>query len=320
MVVGASTKHNQLAMEYLENALLILFPICVVFIFVIARLIAATSTKPVSSIISTAKQISKDNLSLRVPLPSNKDELYTLSITINSLLDRLESQILQAKQFSSDASHELRTPLSVIKGSLEILIRKPRTPEQYHHKIDYILQQTSRLERLVDQFLLISRVDNHSLELQKSYFSLKDVLLRSQQRFEVFLNEKNIEVDLQGVEDKYLDNYKDLVDVIVDNLFSNSIKYSNYNAKIKVSSYWQDQKYLLCFSDNGIGMSQQELRWAQQRFYRSNNYDLSQNVSGSGLGLHIVTQLSRVCGFTLEIQSQKDQGTQIYLSLEPVSH
>ncbi|MHC5202770.1 sensor histidine kinase [Myroides sp. LJL119] len=317
MVVGASTKHNQLAMEYLKSALVVLFPFSVIFIFIVARLIASTSTKPVSSIISTTKQISKDNLSLRVPLPENQDELYQLCISINSLVDRLEGQILQAKQFSSDASHELRTPLAVIKGSLEILMRKPRSIQEYQTKIQYVLNQTQRLERLVEQFLLISRVENNSLELQSSSFELKHEILKAKERFQVFLDEKNIQVDIKNISQEHICNYQDLFAIILDNLFSNAIKYSKNDSLISIELLYKGPLMLLCFSDSGIGMSPEQLKWAQQRFYRAHKENWVADSSGSGLGLHIVTQLAIMCGFKLEIYSQKQVGTQIYLQLEP---
>ena len=145
LVVGISTKHNQLALDYLQKALLLIFPISLIIIFLLARFIASQSIEPVFNVIYTAQAISENNLSERIILPKNKDELYQLSTTINSLLDRLEFQIIKAKQFSSDASHELRTPLAVIKGTLEILIRRERTTEEYNEKINYTLKQVNRL-------------------------------------------------------------------------------------------------------------------------------------------------------------------------------
>ena len=150
IVVGVSTKHNQLALEYLQTALLIIFPISVIIIFLLARFIASKSIKPVFNVIETAQAITENNLTERINLPENKDELYQLSLTINSLLDRLEFQIIKAKQFSADASHELRTPLAIIKGTLEILIRRERSKEEYNEKINYTLKQVDRLYNLVE--------------------------------------------------------------------------------------------------------------------------------------------------------------------------
>ncbi|MFY7810483.1 MAG: histidine kinase dimerization/phospho-acceptor domain-containing protein, partial [Flavobacterium sp.] len=92
----------------------------------------------------------QNNFSARIPLPVNKDELYYLSSTINSLLTRIETAIAREKQFTTDASHELRTPLAVIKGTLEVLIRKPRTSFEYQEKIIYCIKEIDTINQLID--------------------------------------------------------------------------------------------------------------------------------------------------------------------------
>src|SRR5690606_8661362 len=102
------------------------------------------------------------NLSGRIPLPFNKDELYTLSKTINALLSRIENALEREKQFTSDASHELRTPLAVIKGTLEVLKRKPRSREEYEENIDFCLTELDRINSTVDQLLLLARFESQT--------------------------------------------------------------------------------------------------------------------------------------------------------------
>jgi len=78
---------------------------------------------------------------LSIPLHCNKDELYYLSETINSLLNRIQNAIEREKKFTSDASHELRTPLAIIKGTLEVLIRKPREKQEYEDKVNFCIRE-----------------------------------------------------------------------------------------------------------------------------------------------------------------------------------
>ena len=106
-----------------------------------------------TSLIRTASGINDSNINTRLPLPENEDELYQLAKTINELLGRIETSIQQQKQFTADASHEIRTPLAAIRGTLEILLRKKREPEQYEEKIKEVIGQTDRLNQLLDQLL-----------------------------------------------------------------------------------------------------------------------------------------------------------------------
>lgn len=313
LVVGISTKHNQLALDYLQKALLLIFPISLIIIFLLARFIAAKSIKPVFNVIHTAQSISENNLSERIILPKNKDELYQLSTTINSLLDRLEFQIIKAKQFSSDASHELRTPLAVIKGTLEILIRRERTTEEYNEKINYTLKQVNRLYNLVEQFLLLSRVENNSLQLTSSDFDIKNEVLSSIDRFQILLDEKQIEVNTTELSSQSLSNYKEFIEIIIDNILSNSIKYVHLKGEITISSVTENNLYHLIFEDNGIGMSEDDLKFVQDRYFRIQDESML-NVSGYGLGLNIATKLAQLTNAKINITSTQGKGTKIVLT------
>lgn len=313
LVVGISTKHNQLALDYLRTALLFIFPISLIIIFLLARFIASKSIKPLFNVIHTAQSISENNLSERIILPRNKDELYQLSTTINSLLDRLEFQIIKAKQFSSDASHELRTPLAVIKGTLEILIRRERTTEEYNEKINYTLKQVNRLYNLVEQFLLLSRVENNSLQLTSSDFDIKNEVLSSIERFQILLDEKQIEVNTTELSSQNLTNYKEFIEIIIDNILSNAIKYVHLNGEITISSVTENNLYHLIFEDNGIGMSEDDLKFVQDRYFRIQDESML-NVSGYGLGLNIATKLAQLTNAKINITSTQGKGTKIVLT------
>src|SRR5690606_25117343 len=81
-----------------------------------------------------------------------------LTRSINDLLTRLEQSLTREKQFTSDASHELRTPLAVMQGTLEVLIRKPRTSEEYVEKVKMALSSIDRMSEMIDQLLSLARV------------------------------------------------------------------------------------------------------------------------------------------------------------------
>jgi signal transduction histidine kinase len=146
-------------------------------LFFIARLIAGRSIKPVVAITETSSMITRDNLTDRIVLPQNKDELYVLSKTINDLLDRIENAVEREKQFTSDASHELRTPLAILKGTLEVLVRKPRNQSEYEEKIGFCVKEIDRLNQLVDELLLLARFENQKLNAKNEDVYLNALVL-----------------------------------------------------------------------------------------------------------------------------------------------
>ncbi|CAM2751135.1 histidine kinase dimerization/phospho-acceptor domain-containing protein [Weeksella virosa] len=273
VVIGVSPKHHELALDYLRLVLLILFPVSVLVILISARWIAAKAIRPVFDIIDTAQSISESTLSQRVPLPTRKDELYQLAKTINSLLDRLEYQIIKAKQFSADASHELRTPLTIIKGTLGILIRRKRTQEEYQDKINYTLKQIDRLDALVEQFLLLSRVENNSLQLKKTNFDLKVEVLHTLERFDLLLHEKQITTKINQLHSFTTENYREFIEIILDNILSNAIKYTSPKGQITLSSKQEENTYILSIKDNGIGMKSEDVLRIENRHFRSDDVE-----------------------------------------------
>ncbi len=116
--------------------------------------------------------------------------MHVLSLTINNLLDRIESAIEREKQFTSDASHELRTPLAIIKGTLEVLIRKPRDQKEYEEKILFCVSEVDRLNKLVDELLLLARFENQKQSLFIENTSLSVIILDVLARFAAKIQQK----------------------------------------------------------------------------------------------------------------------------------
>jgi signal transduction histidine kinase len=168
-----SLENASIVLQNLWEILIVAYPLILIILFLIARFIAGRSIKPINAIIETSNIITKDNLKSRIELPRKKDELHVLSKTINNLLDRIETAVEREKQFTSDASHELRTPLTVIKGTLEVLVRKPRSPEEYQEKINFCVAEVNRLNYLADQLLLLARFENQKqiLKLDRPYLN-----------------------------------------------------------------------------------------------------------------------------------------------------
>ena len=314
LIIAMSLEGASIVLQNLEEILIIAYPLILIVLFFIARFIAGRSIKPISSIIKTSNIITKDNLTSRIPLPQNKDELFVLSQTINNLLDRIETAIEREKQFTSDASHELRTPLTVIKGTLEVLIRKPRNPAEYEEKINFCVKEVNRLNHLVDQLLLLARFENQTQTLKLENVYLNALFLDTIARYSSSIQAKKINVLTEFSQDFYLktDNY--LFSIIINNLISNAVKYSNSNDDLTVKIINNGVKVECYIIDSGIGIPAEDLERIFNPFYRSKSSDHPE-IKGTGLGLSIVKKLCSLLGITISITSQEDVGTKVILSL-----
>lgn len=312
LVVAMSTEDSKLVLYNLLQILIFAYPLILLILFVIARLIAGRSIKPINAIIKTSNIISKDNLKSRISMPENRDELYILSQTINNLLDRIESTIEREKQFTSDASHELRTPLTVIKGTLEVLIRKPRDENEYRNKINFCINEVDRLNHLVNQLLLLARFEDQKQSIKIENTHLNALILDSISRFSNKISLKKIRISSKFNKEYYIQSDGYLLTIIINNLISNALKYSKDNSNITIEIK-EDNGSLECLiTDFGIGIPPKDLEKIFDQFYRSKSIEQSE-IKGSGLGLSIVKRLCTLLNINIEIRSEYSIGTTVKL-------
>lgn len=312
LLVAMSIEDSKMVLYNLLKILIFAYPLILLILFVIARLIAGRSIKPISAIINTSNVITKDNLKSRIPLPQNRDELYVLSQTINNLLNRIESTIEREKQFTSDASHELRTPLTVIKGTLEVLIRKPRDENEYRNKINFCINEVDRLNHLVNQLLLLARFEDQKQSIKIENTHLNALILDSISRFSNKISLKKIRISSQFNKEYYLQSDGYLLTIIINNLISNAIKYSKDNSNI-IIEIKEDNGSLECLiTDFGIGIPAKDLEKIFDQFYRSKSTEQS-DIKGSGLGLSIVKRLCMLLNINIKITSEETIGTTVIL-------
>jgi len=312
LIIAMSLSDSSKVLDNLMDTLLITFPIILLILFFLARFFAGKSIKPINDIIYTSKIITKDNLKSRITLPKTRDELFTLSKTINNLLNRIEDAIEREKQFTSDASHELRTPLTVIKGTLEVLIRKPRDNKEYEEKINYCIKEVDHLNSLVDQLLLMARFENQKQDIKKENVFLNaailDVLTLNAEK----IITKKLDVALQAKEEFsiYSDNY--LTVTILRNIISNAVKYSNNETKINISLSRENDTILCIIEDQGIGIAKKDLESILNPFFRSDSLNHSE-IKGTGLGLFIVKRMTDLLQIKFKIESEIGKGTKVLL-------
>lgn len=308
VVIAMSMEQPIRVVDNLLITLMIAFPLVLIALFAASRFIAGKSIRPALEIIETTSRITNNNFDDRIKLPVNKDELFTLSESINSLLDRIESAINREKQFTSDASHELRTPLAVVKGTLEVLIRKPRDSNEYRDKIEYCISEIDRLNNLVDQLLLLARFENQKIGVQNSTIALDEIILESLQRFSPVIESNKLSIEFTFKEHFYVASDAYLVSIIIENLLSNALKYSNPGGLVRIVLQKLDGQISCQIIDKGIGIAKSELDKIYGQFYRVDATS-HPGIKGNGLGLSIVRRLCDLLGVKMEISSEVGEGT-----------
>ncbi|MDE3184199.1 MAG: HAMP domain-containing protein [Bacteroidota bacterium] len=304
LTVGVSQQESYYVLSNLLFTLCIIFPVVLLVMYIVIYMSASKAIAPVNQLIRAASGITDSNINTRLPLPVNHDELYQLATTINELLQRIENSIQQQKQFTADASHEIRTPLSAIRGTLEILLRKKKEPEQYEEKIKEAIGQTDRLNYLLEQLLQLARMESGSIK--KEIISLHLLVSETAKKWEKQMAEREVclKISFPGNSAVYADHF--LMVIIMDNLFSNAIKYGAINGKI--SCDWDEGAKIFSITNEGPGISREQIPLLFNRFYRTDD-TRSTRIPGNGLGLAIVKQLCDLQQINISVQSHSSNTT-----------
>lgn len=267
--------------------------------------------RPLTAISISAEKVSKGDFSHRIPKQYD-DELGDLCDRINDMASQLETSDTLQTEFISSISHELRTPLTAIKGWTETLRESdPADKEFISRGLTVIGHETDRLSGIVEELLDFSR-------MQKTRYSdvREPIDVFAEIEEAVFLMKDRAEkqgLHLSCVEQESLPpivgNAARLRQVFV-NLIDNAIKYSKENGSIHLDAAPVSTGVQIVISDDGIGISPEDLPYVKERFYRASN-----TLPGSGIGLAVANEIVMAHGGTLHLDSELGKGTVVTITL-----
>ncbi|HNM76817.1 MAG TPA: HAMP domain-containing sensor histidine kinase [Tepidiformaceae bacterium] len=269
--------------------------------------------QPIRSITETASEISANNLSKRINYEGPHDELWALSQTFDSMVDRLEHSFERQRQFVQDASHELRTPLAAIRTNIDVTEMDPdATVEEYQKLVSTIKGQTERLTRLSEDLLLLTRDDNESLEVDTiDLGALAGEVIR---QLSPVATARDVDLRTAAPAGVKAEANPDLVYRCVLNLVDNAIKYSGQGATVTVTAEQAADRAVVHVADTGSGIAPEDLPRIFDRFYRVDK-GRSRREGGTGLGLAIVKELVESQRGTVTAKSEPGRGSVFTIAL-----
>ena len=308
ILAAMSLESSKMVLLNLKYVLMVSYLFLLVGLYFISRYLAGQGIIPVKVITETTKRITNNNLNERVVLPQNKDELYELSSGINKLLQRIEGAIERERQFTSDASHELRTPLATLKGTLEVLIRKPREQSEYEDKIKFSLKEIDRMTATIEQLLLLARLDAKSKTVDQSLVSLPTIIDEILSRHKNRISDKRLTINSRSdvALDTLVPHY--YTNLILENIIGNAIKYSKDATTIYINVLLQESKIVCQVQDEGIGIKKEDLNNLFNHFFRSDALN-HKSIPGTGLGLSIAKKAADAIHAEIQVESEFDFGT-----------
>lgn len=268
-----------------------------------------TVAKPIKEISKASRKIAKGDFSVRLK-PTGSGEIRELADNFNHMTEELSSNEYLHKEFVSNVSHEFSTPITSIQGYAKLMKRNSLTPEQRAEYADIIINESARLSRLSADLLKLSELDNKGTITEHAEFSLdeqiRSVIILLQHSWE----SKNISLDIDLDEITYSGDEALLYQIWV-NLISNAIRYTDNDGEIKITLAKRDS-VIFTITDNGKGMTEEELKNVFRRFYKA---DKSRSSEGTGLGLAIAKKIALLHGGDITVTSTENKGTTFIVTL-----
>jgi len=328
--VASSLQDVEDVLRTLVIILVITVPSILMIFSLGGQFLANKALKPVDRITQTARIITSQNLNQRIQTLKVKDEISRLIDTFNEMISRLDQSFRQIKQFTTDASHELKTPLTILKGEVEVGLRKKRLPHEYEQILQSNLEEINRMSKIVEDLLLLSKADIGEIRLIKEDIDLTRFITGLIEQMKILAQPKNIRIETS--------NHQGEIHILGDplrmrelfiNLIENGIKYTEEGGSILITIAKEtDDPFSplpphgkrkeafanVTVADTGIGIAKEDHEKIFNRFFRVDKAR-SREQGGSGLGLSICKWIVEAHQGEITVHSEPGKGSSFIVRL-----
>lgn len=312
----ASAKNRYVVdyLGYLQRTLITCMILALFFSMVFSFYLSKTLFKPILKITSKVKEISTENLHLRLESQPGNKELNELIDTFNGMLNRMETSFETQNHLIGNVSHELRTPLTSIMGEADVALAQKRTEEHYQETLQIILDEAEKLDKKIKALLMIAQTGFDG-KIQKMDKVRMDQLLWDVIETATKINSKNnVFLDISMLPDNpkklKVQGNEQLLHSAMANIINNACKYSSFQ-QVKVSIGATDTHVYIIVKDDGIGIPESEFSKIYDPFFRASN---TGNFEGYGIGLPLARNIIRIHNGELIINSKENVGTTVQIS------
>jgi two-component system OmpR family sensor kinase len=268
---------------------------------------------PVDRVIAAAREITVDNLDRRIDVPPRDDELRTLVLALNDLLDRIERGHRSLAMFAADASHELRTPIAAICSELEVALRRPRSPEEWEQSARTSLDELRRLARVTDSLLRFAQADaarsaaSEDVELAGLVDEITAIHAATARA-------AGVELAAHAAGDVHVRGDADMLGTAISNLVVNAIRYTPRGGAVTATVEIAGGAACVHVDDTGRGLAPGELEAIFRPFARGAEGKTADS-DGVGLGLPIARKIAERHGGDIAVQNRPTGGARFSIRL-----
>lgn len=290
-----------------------LFIIIVLVVILLVTFLADTVyieylLKPFYKIIDTKiRRVNEPEAFDHTPINAKSRDFRELDLVLNQMMDRIGELFKKEKQFISNVSHELLTPIALLKNKFENLLQNDSLDDNAIDKIAGALRTLDMLKKIINNLLLISRIENNQYEANEK-INFKEILNNLQEDLQDRIEDKEIQFSNQIKHDFVFTGNKTLIHILIYNLVTNSIKYNKLQGRIVVEDGFINSQYFISIKDSGIGMNAAQIEKVFNRFAR-----ISSDQDGQGLGLAIAESIAVFHRIEIKVTSEINEGSSFTL-------
>jgi len=276
------------------------------------------SLRPLSDLAKNARAVSPSNWELNPPEEVRDTlELEPLTKAMTSMLDGLHHAFTQQREFLANAAHELKTPVAILKSTLQSLLQRPRTSDEYRAGVEEALDDMARLESLLHSMLRLARAEQWAAGNLSRDLAPVDVAMTCQlaiERVQAVAQQRKVTIDFTANAPMRLPADPDDLALVWSNLLENAIRFSPGGETVQMTMRTNNGNGYVEVADKGPGIPASELPRIFERFHRGDS-SRSRNSGGYGLGLAISKALIEAYGGTIEPHSRPGEGTRMVVCL-----
>ncbi|MBB5977539.1 ATP-binding protein [Kribbella solani] len=310
VVVASSVETQRQTVATVAQYLAIGFPVLLIVVGIAGWLMIGQALRPVERIRSRVQGIGSRDLTERVPVPATRDEIARLAVTMNEMLDRLETGQATQRRFVADASHELRSPLATLTAALEV-VGADTTGKAWRELGKVMETETERMRHLVEDLLLLAKADDTGIRMRPTDVDLDDLVEAEIHRLRSSKPELTVKSDVHPVR---VTGDPARLSQVLRNLVDNAARAAHSTVRLTTSE--QNGAAIITVEDDGDGIPEADRLRVFERFVRLDT-SRSRASGGSGLGLSIAREITRAHHGTITLTSSPIGGTTATVTLPP---
>jgi len=316
--VGTSLEEDKAFLDALKNVYTVSLPLLMFIAGFLGWFMAKKALQGVNAVTEAANDISQGELDRRIPQTGRGDEIDRLAVTLNSMMDRIQTLIRSMREMTDNIAHDLRSPLARIRGMAETSLTNTHSVSDFQSIAADTVEECDRLLHMINTMLDITETETGVVNLAISSVELSNVAAEACELFGPTAEDKGIKLSCNNKNKAiFVDGNIHYLQRLISNLIDNALKYTTNDGKVSIDLRREPDHAVLTVQDTGIGIDPEDLQNIFKRFYRC---DMSRSQPGSGLGLSLALAIVHVHKGNIRVESIPGKGSKFIVSFPLSQH